>query len=569
MDYALFKRISKVTLGKEKADLVLKGGRIVDVFTNEIHTADLAIKDGIIAGIGTYYEGEEEIDMSGKYIMPGFIDSHLHLESTMVTPNELVTIAAGCGTTTFIVDPHEAANVSGTDGIDYILKQTEASPANVYVMMPSCVPATDIDDNGCELTAAKMKPYLKEPRILGLGEVMNDPGVVYGDKKLHEKLRLFAGRPIDGHAPFLAGDELSAYALAGIMTDHECTSYDYAMEEVRRGIHVHIREGSAAHNLEAIVKGIVKNHIPVDNFSFCTDDKHIEDILRDGHINYNVRRAVKLGIKPVDAIKMATINAARCYGLRDLGALAPGYQADIIACESLERFDITDVFHKGRRLDKDSSPKVLPCDEELKNTVHLSPVSKDIFVLPIKDKTAHVIGIDASQITTKHTIKRLGNTDNYIPKNGLNKIAAIERHKGTGKVGVGICSHYGISGGAIASSVSHDSHNIIVVGDNDEDMAIAVNEIIRAQGGYTLVEKGKVYDTLPLPIMGLMSDAGFSEVNKKLQRMIKKAHQMGIPDEVEPYITLSFMALPVIAEIRITPRGLFDVNAFKFIDKQG
>ena len=565
MDYAAFKRVSRVTLGKEPADLVLKGAKVIDVFTNEMHTADLAIKDGIIAGIGTYYEGREEIDMSGKYIMPGFIDSHLHLESTMVTPNELVTIAAGCGTTTFIVDPHEAANVSGTAGVDYILDQTEDAPANVYVMMPSCVPATDIDDNGFDFTAAKMKPYLKNPRILGLGEVMNDPGVVYGDKKLHEKLRLFAGKPIDGHAPFLPGEELSAYALAGIMTDHECSSYDYAMEEVRRGIHVHIREGSAAHNLEAIVKGIVKNRIPTENFSFCTDDKHIEDIIRDGHINYNVRRAVKLGIKPIDAIKMATINAARCYGLSHLGALAPGYQADIIATDNLEKFDITDVFHKGVRIDRSERPKVRPCPEELKRTINLDPVSKELFRLPIVNKSAHIIGIDASQITTKHVVKKLGNTDNYVPANGLNKIAAIERHKNSGKASVGICSHYGIRGGAIASSVSHDSHNIIVVGDNDEDMAIAVNEIIRVQGGYVLVEKGKVYDTLPLPVMGLMSDAGFSEVNKKLQRMIKKAHQMGIPDDVEPYITLSFMALPVIPEIRITPRGLFDVSAFKFI----
>lgn len=565
MDYTTFKKISKVTLGQEKADLVLKGGRIVDVFTNEIHRADLAVADGVIAGIGTYYEGKEEIQLDGAYVLPGLIDAHLHLESTMVTPNELVSTAAACGTTTFIVDPHEAANVAGPAGIDYILDQTSESPANVYVMVPSCVPATPADDNGFELTAAKMKPYLKNPRILGLGEVMNDPGVVYADKKMHEKLGLFAGKPIDGHAPYLPGEELSAYALAGVMTDHEATSYAYAMEEVRRGIHVHIREGSAAHNLEAIVRGIVKHNTPTDSFSFCTDDKHIEDILREGHISANVRKAIKLGLKPVEAVKMATIHTARCYGLKHLGALAPGYQADIVVVGSLEKMNVRKVFHKGILIDAKKAPEIRPCPKELKETVHLSPLSPEAFTLPIRTKQAHIISLDPSQITTKHKIKTIGNTENYIPANGLNKVAAVERHKGTGLVGVGICAHYGITNGAVASSVSHDSHNIIVAGDNDRDMALAVNAVIEAQGGYALVQNGKVYDTLPLPVMGLMSDAGFASVQKKLARMIKKAHAMGIPDDVDPFITLSFLALPVIPEIRITPRGLLDTEKLQII----
>ena len=565
MDYTKFQKISKVTLGEEKADIVIKNGKVLDVFTNEIHKADIAVCDGIIAGIGTYYEGKTEIDVNGHYVLPGFIDAHLHLESTMVTPNELVSMAAAAGTTTFIVDPHEAANVSGAAGIDYILDQTAQSPANVYVMMPSCVPATSFDDNGCDFSASKMKPYLKNERILGLGEVMNDPGVIYGDKKLHEKLELFAGRPIDGHAPFLPGSELSAYALAGITTDHECTTYEYAMEEVRRGIHVHIREGSAAHNLEAIVKGIVKNNTPTSEFSFCTDDKHIEDILREGHISYNIKKSIKLGLNPIDAIKMATINTARCYGLKHLGALSPGYQADMVIVDRLDKFKVLNVFHKGKLVDASAKPQIKPCPPELKETVHLDMVKEDAFILPIKNKQVHIIELDSSQITTKHIIKAIGNTDNYQPVNGLNKVAAVERHKGTGKIGVGICSHYGIKNGAVASSVSHDSHNIIVVGDNDRDMAIAVNEIIKAQGGYTVVNKGKAFDTLPLPVMGLMSDAGYEEVNKKLKRMIKKAHNMGVSDDVEPFITLSFMALPVIPEIRIIPRGLMDTVKFELI----
>ena len=565
MNHIIYKELSGSALHRRKADLVLKNARLVDVFTEEIRTADIAVTDGMIAAAGDSYEGEKEVDLKGKYVLPGFIDAHLHLESTMVTPNELVTTAALHGTTTFIVDPHEAANVSGPAGIDYILDQTEHSPANVYVMMPSCVPATDFDDNGCTFTADLMKPYLSHPRILGLGEVMNAPGVIHSDPALHEKLDLFKDKVLDGHAPGLSAGELSAYAAAGISTDHEASSYSYALEEVRRGIHVHIREGSAAHNLEDIVRGIVTDGLPTENFSFCTDDKHIEDILRQGHINYNVRKAVELGIPPVQAIKMATINTARCYGLNHLGAIAPGRQADLIITDDLETLPILAVYHKGQGLEQTDDIPVRKCPEALKNTVHLSPVTADAFRLPVTREEAHVIRLDASQITTTNEMCHLETTDNYIPADGFSKIAAVERHKGTGLTGTGICSGYGITGGAIASSVSHDSHNIIVIGDNDEDMALAVNAITEAQGGYSLVCGGKVYDTLPLPIMGLMSDAGFDEVNKKLGRMIAKAHDMGVPENIEPFITLSFLALPVIPEIRVTPRGVLDTTCFKYI----
>ncbi len=565
MEYSLYHKLSQIALHERKAELVLRNAMIADVFTDEIRRADIAVADGYIAAVGGSYEGTEEIDLNGKYVLPGFMDAHLHLESTMVTPNELITAAALCGTTTFIVDPHEAANVSGTEGIDYILDQTEHSPANVFVMMPSCVPATEYDDNGCLLTAEKMAPYLSSPRILGLGEVMNAPGVIHGDRQLHKKLELFSGRILDGHAPYLPDDELTAYALAGIRTDHEASDFDYALEEIRRGIHVHIREGSAAHNLETLINGILAHDLPCENFSFCTDDKHIEDILRQGHINYNVRRAVELGLSPMTAIKMATINTARCYGLKELGAVAPGYQADLIVTDDLSSFRILSVYHKGRLIDPSVRPETAACPDSLKNTVHVRPLSSDAFRLSITKEEVPVIRLNASQITTSKIACHLPKTDNYLPQDGFNKIAAVERHKATGKTGVGICTGYNIRNGAIASSVSHDSHNIIVIGDNDADMLLAVSEIIRVQGGYTLVSRGKVLGTLPLPVMGLMSDAGFETVNRTLGQMIAEAHRLGIPDEVEPFITLSFLALPVIPEIRITPRGVLDTVSFEFL----
>ena len=322
MNLEKYQQYSRIARGLEKADLVLKDARIVNVFTEEIIRGDIAIQDGIIAGIGSFH-GKEERDLAGRYVCPGFIDSHLHLESTLVTPAELVTAASRHGTTTFIVDPHESANVSGLAGIDYILDQTEDVKANVYVMMPSCVPATAIDDNGCTLTAEDMVPYLHNSRILGLGEVMDSISVVQGEKSMHDKLELFEGRIRDGHAPFLEEGDLQAYAMAGIATDHECSFFDYAMRERRNGLTILVREGSAARNLEALVGGLVQRHMNGDGFCFCTDDKHIEDIQREGHIDHNVRKAIRLGMNPISAIKMATINAADCYGLKDKGAVHP------------------------------------------------------------------------------------------------------------------------------------------------------------------------------------------------------------------------------------------------------
>ena len=551
------------TLGKSKADLLFKNCKLVDVFTGEIVESNIAVKDGIILGVSDSYYGKKEIDLKGAYIAPGFIDAHLHLESTMVSPAELVATAASYGTTTFIVDPHEAVNVSGADGINYILDQTEKSSANVFVMMPSCVPATDIDDNGCMFAANDMYPFVGNPRILGLGEVMDDDAVINADQRMFAKFALFEHLVIDGHAPFLPNRKLSAYKLAGVDTDHEASSFEYALEEVRRGIHVHVREGSAAHNVDDIIKGIVRTGIDTEHCSFCTDDKHIEDILREGHICYNVRRAVELGLDPFKAIKMATINTAKCYGLKHLGAIAPGYQADFVIFDNMKDFNILDVYFKGKRIDREAEVKVKKCPAHLKRTVNIDKMSARDFILPIKSKGTHVIGMQSQQIVTEDIVEHFPKTDNFEPHDGYLKIAAVERHQNSGKVGVAVAKGYGIKGGAVASSVSHDSHNIIVIGDNDEDIALAVNEIANVQGGYTVVENGKVFETLPLPIMGLMTDVHFEEVNKKLKRMKDKAYSMGVSKDFDPFITLSFMALTVIPELRITPRGLFRVGEKK------
>lgn len=562
MNLEMYKRCSDIARGLGKADFVLKNAKIVNVFTGEIIDGDIAVADGMIAGIGRY-EGIREKDLNGRYVCPGFIDSHLHLESTLVTPKELISQAVLCGTTAFIVDPHESANVAGMAGIDYILRETEEVPANVFVMMPSCVPATGIDDNACRITADMMAPYLQKERVLGLGEVMDYISVVEGSPEMHQKLKLFEGRVRDGHAPFLQEADLQAYVMAGISTDHECSDFSYAMRERRNGMTVLIREGSAARNLQDIVQGIVKNHVSTDGFCFCTDDKHIEDIKREGHINYNVRKAIALGIRPVHAIQMATIQAARCYGLSHLGAVAPGYQADLLVLDNLDQAEVREVYYKGRRVEEEQVCPVHACPGELKNTVHVKDFTREKLnytgTFP-----CHVIQMEEGQITTKDVTAEKICQDDLEGNGEVQKIAVIERHRETGRTGVGFVKGFGLRCGAAASSVSHDSHNIIVIGDNDEDMELAVRELIRTQGGYTLVHRHQVYETLELPIMGLMTDMGFEKANEKLERMILKAHEMGVPQGMDPFIALSFMALPVIPEIRITPRGMYSVTDSRF-----
>lgn len=558
----------------DKAELVLKNAKIVNVFTDRVEDGNIAITKGMIVGIGDF-EGIEEIDLKGQYVTSGFIDAHLHLESTMVNPQVLISQAARHGTTTFIVDPHEAANVAGTVGIDYLLDQTKDSPAHVYFMIASCVPATEIDDSGAILTAKEMEKYIGNRRVLGLGEVMDCLAVINGDPKMNAKLELFDGKVKDGHAPGLTDEQLAAYVMAGITTDHEGSSYHYVMKERSMGMTCHIREGSAARNLERIVKGIVEHNDNTEGFCFCTDDKHIEDIMAEGDINFNVRKAVSMGISPIAAVKMATIQAARCYGLRRTGAVAPGFDADLVVWDSLKDFNAQMVFYNGELINDRLKIRPKPCPPELMNTVHLAEIDPKKLVIKADGKPFPVIGMIPYEILTERKDVVLPSTvvtgedgteeSVFAPNGEIDKIAVFERHHATGKIGVGAISGFGLKGGAIASSVSHDSHNIIVIGDNDRDILTAVRELERTGGGYTIVENGEVFDTLALPIMGLISDRSYSTVSKKLKKMKNKAYKMGIPKTMDPFISLSFMALPVIPEIRCTPRGIFDVKKWQLL----
>lgn len=566
MNYSSLKQMSDVALGRKKASLVLKNSNVINVFTEEILLRDIAIENGMIAGIGNY-SGHEEIDLKGNYVCPGFIDAHLHFESTLVTPPELIQAAMKWGTTTFIVDPHEIVNVAGEDGIDYILDQTNGIDGNVYIMLPSCVPATNLEENGGVFLAENMKAYINHPRVLGLGEVMDYTAVIEADSEMVKKLDLFKNKPKDGHAPFLQDKQLSAYALAKIKTDHECIDYEYALEEIRNGMQVLIREGSGARNLEAIVTGIIKNNMNTSYFSFCTDDKHIDDIQREGHISYNIKKSISLGINPIKAIKMATLNTAICYNLTELGAVAPGYQADLVVLNSLDEMDIDSVFFKGIKQSFAEKPIIKPCPDHIRNSIHVSPINISNIQLPINHEVTSVIQMVEGQITTKHIKMKVPTKNGFFePNNTCNKVLVVERHKATGHYGIAPVYGFNLHNGAIAISVSHDSHNLIVIGDNDESIMIALEEILRVQGGYTIVRGNTVLETLPLPIAGLMSDAGHETIEHTLSRMIQYAHEMGVPQNTDPFISLSFLALPVIPEIRITTKGLYDVMEQQIID---
>ncbi|MCD8025735.1 MAG: adenine deaminase [Clostridiales bacterium] len=566
MELSYTKQRSECAKGVQKSELVIKNGSVVNVFTNEIIRTDIAVEDGIIVGLGSY-EGKTEIDADGKIICPGFIDPHLHLESTLVLPSELIDCAAENGTTTFIVDPHEAANVSGAKGIDYILSQTENVPANVYVMMPSCVPATSVEDNGAVIDAETMKGYIDNPRILGLGEVMDCHAVLDGDKNMTDKLKVFRNKVIDGHSGYLHGKDLMCYKLAGVDTDHECCDFETALEEVRAGFQVHIREGSAAKNLDAIVSGIVKNKIPTQSFSFCTDDKHITEIREKGHISYNVRRSVELGIDPIEAIKMATINPAKAYGLPRTGAVAPGYRADLIIMSNLKDMEIEEVLYNGKPVKEQQNGKKPEIDKALFNTVKIKDLSSESFKLPVKAPECTVIEVIKNQILTSMKTEAVPvKNGEFAPNETYSKIAVFERHRATGKKYVGIAKNYGIRNGAIASTFSHDSHNLIVIGDNDEDMLAACRALAECGGGYAISNGGEV-TVLELPVMGLISNRPYDEVKQRLAQMIETAHNMGVPDGIDPFVVLSFLSLTVIPEVRITPRGIFDVIKNDFLNQ--
>lgn len=556
-----------VSNGYEKADLVFKNAKILNVFSEEIVMSDLAISNGFIVGIGSY-EGLKEVDGSEKYIVPGFIDAHMHIESTMVTPFELAKAIVPTGTTTIIADPHEIVNVAGTIGLDYILNATEQLPLNVYVMLPSSVPATQFETNGGGPFMAKdMLPYLDHPRILGLGEVMCFPDVIDGDSVILDKLTLCRHKICDGHAPGLSGKALQAYACAGIESEHESTTFDEALEKLKAGMHILIREGSAAKNLKTIVSGLLEHDIPMERFLFCTDDKHLEDIHRDGHIRWNIKLAVDQGLCPIKAIKMATINTAHAYGLKRIGAIAPGYIADLVILSDLDSITVEQVYKNGVLVDDKlwDHHTHIDIDPHLLDSVHIHDLTLEKLQLPIHEKD-HVIEIVPNQIETYHLWESLPGKDGvFIPNTTYNKLCVIERHRNTGNIGVAAIKGFGIRNGAIATTVAHDSHNIIVVGDNDKDILMAVNHVSEIGGGYVVVADHKIIGSVPLTLAGLISLDSGEAVQNKVASLIECAHSLGVPQWVEPFITLSFMALPVIPSIRLTDMGLFDVNAFQLI----
>lgn len=565
MDYEKYKHLAPMALGCEKAGLVLKNAQVLNVHSCEIIAADIAIEGDMIVGVGSF-SGQDEVDLQGKVVSPGFIDAHLHLESTLVNPRELIHTAMLRGTTTFIVDPHEAANVAGTDGIDYILEQTEDLAANVFVMMPSCVPAVPGEENGATLTAKDMQPYLSNPRVLGLGEVMDLGAVVSADPAMLDKLTLFGNRVKDGHAPGANLQDLDAYALAGIKTDHECTSYEAALNEVRRGMQVLVREGSGARNLKDIIRGVVANANPTRFYSFCTDDKHFTDIEAEGHISHNVRESIALGLRPLKAVQMATINTAECYGLDTLGAIAPGRRADLVVLNDLTTVDIHSVYCAGKPVSAEKPAPGSKCPAKLLNSVHVPDLTASHLALAVTASLSSVIEMIPGQLTTRHLQAAIpAHNGNFMPDSEFNKVVVVERHKNTGHVGVAPVKGFSVKNGAIGTSQSHDSHNIAIVGDSDEAILLALDELKRVQGGYVLVRGGKVTHTLPLPVMGLMSETPAAEVEAQLSTMLAVAHDMGVPADLNPFIALSFIALPVIPHLRVTTRGLYDVLDGKYL----
>lgn len=556
-------RIIAVAAGREKADLVLKNAKYLNVFSNEFLCGDIAVANGLIAGVGKY-DGKTEIDVSGKLILPGFIDAHIHLESSMVTPAEFAKAVVAHGTTTVITDPHEITNVMGIDGVEYMIQASQNLPIDVHFMMPSCVPATEIDESGAELDCKDIDLYLDNKKVLGLAEMMNYVGVINGDKNVLSKIVTSQAhhKKIDGHAPELSGNDLNAYIAAGVYSDHECSTFENALEKLRKGQFIMIREGTAAHNLKALMPLLTQQYY--SRCMFATDDKHPSDLLYGGHIDYIVKQALKNGADPIVALKTATHHAARYFLLNNKGAIASGYLADIVVVDNLEDFNVETVFKRGKLVFdgevKDfSAPTV---DEKLAekcfDTFHLNSVTPSSFKV---DGKLGLIGLVGGELLTRN----LGTADKIDVENDILKIACIERHKGTNHIGVGYVKGYSLKSGAVATSVAHDSHNIITVGCNDDDIAVAVNAIKDSKGGIAVVENGKIKALLELPIAGLMSDEPLTTVNEKLENAKSSAYELGADKSIDPFMTLSFLSLPVIPSLRITTKGVFDAENWKML----
>ena len=556
--------IVDVATGRKRADLVLKNATYVNVFSNELCQGDIAVAKGQIVGMGSY-EGETEVDVSGKIVCPGFIDAHIHLESSLASPKEFVKAVIPHGTTTVITDPHEITNVMGTDGIDYMLQATEGLPIDVRFMLPSCVPATPMDEAGANLDYRAIDSFYDHPRVQGLAEMMNFVGVIGGDTEVISKIVAAQAhhKKIDGHAPGIQGTDLAAYIAAGVYSDHECSDIEDAMGKLRNGQFIMVRDGTAAKNLEALVDLLKQPYY--DRCMFCTDDKHPIDLLEKGHIDYIIKKAISYGVDPIVAVKTACHNPARYFALNNRGAIAPGYLADFAIIDNFENFNVEMVFKKGVLTCKNG--EVLAFDtpvideylsKKAHDTFHLARLTAEDFH---DERPRGVIGLVPGEIVSTDN----GYADHVDMAKDILKIAVIERHKNTRHIGLGYIQGYGLKSGAVATSISHDSHNIIVVGTNEEDMAFAANRIVENCGGITVVEGGLVLGEVVLEIAGLMSDDSLVNINSKLETAKEQAFRLGVSRGIDPFMTLSFMSLPVIPTLRLTTRGVIDVIKQQYI----
>ena len=557
-------RIIAAAAGREPADLVLKNATFVNVFSNELSNMDIAVTEGLIVGMGSYH-GREEVDCTGKIVLPGFLDAHIHLESSLVSPTEFVKAVLPHGTTTVVTDPHEIANVMGTDGIEYMLQATEDLPVDVRFMLPSCVPATPLDESGAILDYRAIDSFYDHPRVQGLAEMMNFVGAINGDEQTVEKIVAAQAhhKKIDGHAPDLQGNDLNAYIAAGVYSDHECHDVKDAIAKLERGQFIMIREGTAARNLEALMPLLTGKY--ADRCMFCTDDKHPNDLLEKGHIDYIVKKAISLGADPITAVKVACHNAARYFLLNNRGGISPGYLADFVIIDNFQDFNIEQVYKKGvlmvdhGEIQDFPSPEIEPyLVERAHKTFHVAALTAEDFA---EKRPRGIIGMVDGEITTVDA----GYSDRIDVEYDVLKIAVVERHKNTHHIGIGYIQGYGLKSGAVATSISHDSHNIIVVGTNETGMAAAVNRVVELNGGIVVWDGGRPVAEVPLAIAGIMSDEPLVTVNEKLETAKDAAHKLGVNPGIDPFMTLSFMALPVIPSLRITTRGVFDVTTQSYV----
>ena len=557
-------RIIAAAAGREPADLVLKNATFVNVFSNELSNMDIAVTEGLIVGMGSY-QGREEVDCTGRIVLPGFLDAHIHLESSLVSPTEFVKAVLPHGTTTVVTDPHEIANVMGTDGIEYMLQATEDLPVDVRFMLPSCVPATPLDESGAILDYRAIDSFYDHPRGQGLAEMMNFVGAINGDEQTVEKIVAAQAhhKKIDGHAPDLQGNDLNAYIAAGVYSDHECHDLKDALAKLERGQYIMIREGTAARNLDALMPLLSSQY--ADRCMFCTDDKHPNDLLEKGHIDYIIKRAISLGADPITAVKVACHNAARYFLLNNRGGISPGYLADFVIIDNFRSFNIEQVYKKGILMVDHGQVRDFPAPEiepylveRAHKTFHVASLTAEDFA---EKRPRGIIGMVDGEITTVDA----GYSDRIDVDYDVLKIAVVERHKNTHHIGIGYIQGYGLKSGAVATSISHDSHNIIVVGTNEANMAAAVNRVVELNGGIVVWDQGRPAAEVPLAIAGIMSDEPLVTVNEKLEQAKDVAHSLGVNPGIDPFMTLSFMALPVIPSLRITTRGVFDVTTQSYV----